>query len=264
MPSTYRYPSDLSDQGRSNVYIGFKSYNTEQRNTFSCHLYAPPGFNITDGAGYGEFNLGVLGGTEAGQQFVTDVLDKKQDLNTENLKAAAGAAANNQYVLSTAFSNFGLGGGAVDRVKDIYGYATGQAINPNTVLQFSNTNIRNFNFEFRMIANSASEATTIKEIVKGFRVGLYPEKSKETSMIYRYPDIWEITFIDAKGGSTDLPNLADCYLTNFSTVYNSQSNAWHEGGSPTDVTIQLSFREFKALNREDISTLEAGGTIIKV
>jgi hypothetical protein len=262
--ATYRYPSNLSDANRNNVYIGFNSYNSESIRQFSCHLYAPPGINIVDGAGYGEFNLGVLGGSPEGQKFVTDVMQGDKDFDSEGLKSALGQAAGNKYLVATAFANNGLGGGTVDRVKDIYGYSTGQAVNPNTVLQFSNTNIRNFSFEFRMVASSKTESETIKSIIGGFREGIYPEKDESTSMIYRYPDIWSINFISANGGSTDLPNLADCYLTDVSTTYNSQGNSWHEGKSPMDVTIQLSFREFKALNKNEISRLENGQVVIKV
>ena len=265
MATTHIYPSDLRDNKRSNTYINFSCRTVQNSEVFSCILYAPPGINITDGAGYGDFNLGVLGGTKAGQDFVTDVIENDSDINKEGLKEALGGAADNKMLTLTAFSNFGLGGGAVDRAKDIYGYATGQAINPNTVLQFSNTNIRNFSFQFKMVASSEAESRTIKEIIKGFRVNLYPEKDQETSMIFKYPNIWDINFFTSKGEGTDLPNLAQCYLTEVNTGYNGTGNSWFgDGKSPSEVSLTLSFREFKALDKDDITTLEDGGAVKKV
>lgn len=218
-------------------------------------LYAPQTFTVTDGAGYGNFDLGVLGTVGSG------AIDKMMSGESEGQAAAMtsqlqGATGGDKYLFMKALSRAGLGNGTTDRLTDIYGYNNKVAANPNTVLQFTNTEIRGFNLEFRMIAQSSPESQQIKSIITSMRRSLYPEG---TNLILNYPDVWDVEFIT--GSERYVPRFADCYLTNMSTTYNSSGNMWHDDGAPTDVTVQLQFREFKALKREDIDALDAGAKV---
>lgn len=251
----FKYPLDM-DRGAT---VNFKSRKSPDgtRVNFECDLYAPVAFTLSDGASYGNFDLGIIGGSGAVDQFMNREGDEKFDSKSITSQFG-GTGAQNKYLTLSAASAVGAGGGVVDKIKDIYGAQQGVVVNPNTVLQFTGNEIRGYNFEFRMIARSQEESDQIRLITEFFRYYMYPEKD---GFLLQYPDVWEVTFNNENGSDQYLPNIADCYLTNMSTIYNSAGNMLHTDGAPTDVTVQLQFREGRALARSDIIALATGNRV---
>lgn len=253
----FRYPKTMSTSNE-NTHISFISRKAPDGTTpnFECDLYAPIAFTMSDGAGYGNFDLGVIGGSGMVQQFMEG---EKVDTAALQSKVAGDATdAQKKFLTLSAGSAVGAGGGVVDKVKDIYGVQKGIAINPNSVLQFTGNEIRGYTFEFRMIAQSIDESNQIRDIINGFRKYMYPEKE---GFLLQYPDVWTIKFGNSQGELDYYPSIADCFLTNMSTTYNTTGNINHKNGSPADVTLQLQFREGRALSRKDILSLQAGNRV---
>ena len=252
--AAFRYPLDM-DRGST---VNFKSRKSPDgtKVNFECDLYAPVAFTLADGASYGNFDLGIIGSSGVVDQFM-DKKGEKFDAKTITSQFG-GEGAQNKYMALSAGSAVGMGGGVVDKIKDIYGAQKGIAVNPNSVLQFTGNEIRGYNFEFRMVARSQAESDQIRFITEFFRYYMYPEKN---GFLLQYPDVWEITFNNENGSDLYLPNIADCYLTNMSTIYNSTGNMLHADGAPTDVTVQLQFREGRALARSDVIALATGNRV---
>ena len=128
-------------------------------------------------------------------------------------------------------------------------------INPNRRTLFRGVRSREFRFSFKMIANSAAEAQEIDNIISLFRRQMYPTSVDAfgVSAGYKYPDPFRINlkYGSAKVGTSILLS----YLTNMDTVYNSSSMGFHVDGKPSEVDVNLSFFEERALARQDI---EAG------
>lgn len=249
------YPEDLGD--KPNISFKSRDPNNNQEGV-SIVLYAPQSISVNDGMGYGNFDLGVIG------SMLRNSVESGE-INSENFKsrleANLGVAGNSggltSALIAKALSNRGLGGSVVDAFADASLFNAGKALNPNTVLQFTGPQLRTFGFEFRMVAQSASESATIKQIVDGFRTRMYA--SKDGDFVLNYPDIWQVKF--NIGNAQYIPSYAESYLTSLNTVYNSSGNMYHSDGSPTDVTVQIQFSEFKALGRGEIEKLNQG-TII--
>jgi hypothetical protein len=252
-----RYPLDLNGYAHPSVmFTGYQSVKGSSVAKTNISLYMPDNYSMTDGASYGDFNLGILG-KEAGT--IVDFLagDAKPEALEKTIKTAT--QASNDKALSTvigaqAFANFGLGSESVKRAADLYLKNNNIAINPNTVLTYSNSTIRGFEFAFKLVASSQQEANEIRKIVNTFRKYMYAEKNGK---LLNYPLKWKIHFLKAGGGANEyLPKPADCYLEGMTSVFNSTGNSFHEDGSPVEVDVTLSFKETKALTRDDIEGLQ--------
>jgi hypothetical protein len=152
---TYRFPSTLvTDKHNTVTFTAFTEAGGGSVTEIS--LYMPPTIAVSDGASYGNLDLGIIGSGGG----IESLIDEEGNLDTAGLTQSLGDAANtgdstlNSAVLAKAFSNFGLGGGVGDRVSDLVLQNKGKAINPNTVLQYTNSEIRQHNFTFKMVAEN--------------------------------------------------------------------------------------------------------------
>lgn len=225
----------------------------------SIYFPMPPGLEISDSMQYDtNFDLGQLGqigkdlidAASSGQtpeqmaeqlrSSVTNTINKFKGMNTA---AAASIAARTLPVIKE------LGGG---RISDVIDFSTKQMVARNTNTRFQGANIRSFSFKFKMVADSADESLLIKNIVNTFREAAYPGGN---NFISEYPGSWKISFLDNGTNNKWLPKLFECYLTSFSSVYNSGTNMWRADSSPIEVDVAMSFAETRALNRADIEEL---------
>lgn len=216
-------------------------------------LYMPPNIGVSDGASYGNFDLGILGQT--GQDIATSLMGGGQIPDSSAIKSRLGMGGDDtmsKAVLSQVFTNFGMGSGLVDRGRDIYLQSESRAINPNTVLQYTNSEIRQLQLTFKMVADNKKESNEIKEIVHMFRKYMY---GKKEGLTLEYPAKWRVMFFTPTGLNSYIPRYDEMYLESLQTSYNASSNLTHQDGAPSEVDVQLSFREARALSREDIERL---------
>ena len=161
-------------------------------------------------------------------------------------------SANGAAVVSLAARQTGF-----DNLANFVDFGAKQVIAPNTNTAFQNSNIRQFQFSFKMMPRDEKEAKTITEIVKRFRQNMYPMGN---DLILTYPPIWNIKFYDGaqSAENTKLPAIYGCYLIGMSAVYNSSGNMFHADGHPVETDVQLTFEETRALTLSDIIKLSEG------
>lgn len=214
----------------------------------SIYLPIPQGLTFGDNMNYSTIDLGVIGdmAQRTIEQFAKEgaksgfgtlaggVMDKLKSMNAE-------AAA---VIASTALASEGT--------TQIVGLGIKKILPPNTNSIFQGSAIRQFGFQFKLVARTQSEAKTAKAIVDVFRKYMYPEGTQD-NILLSYPNTWKITFHQA-----DLPKIAQCYLTSLSTTYNSSTNAFYSDNSPLETDINLTFQETKALNRTMLEKLNRG------
>lgn len=248
--------------------------NTSNRVRFSAYeygatepvnyvdLYTPIGFSLSDGASYGEFQLGAITSQlDAALESAKAAFDSGADHKGGRIGAAAedlvGSAKQlGKDLTSDKWSSLTL---ALDstplapqRIKDLLAYKTRRVVNPNTHTMFTGVSMRKFSFSFSLAAKNAKEANTIQEIVDFFRKYLYPEVT-EGGMIYRFPVFWKVIFIyNNKPDNKYMPIVHDCFMDNFSSNHNPDSNSWHKDGSPVSTSFSLSFTESKTMHRESV------------
>lgn len=126
------------------------------------------------------------------------------------------------------------------------------AINPREFLLFKAPSMRAFSLSFRFIPESPTEAQTVEDIIKWFRVGMYPEITG-AGFAYVFPDAFQLTFKNVEG----IPNLPEMFLESATTTYNPNSMSYYkQGNRPVEVTLSLNFKELQPLNRQ---LVENGG-----
>jgi len=125
--------------------------------------------------------------------------------------------------------------------------------NPNTRALFRNVNLREFNFTFKFIATSPTEARTVENIIRHFRTEMYPESIEAAGIPigYNFPNAFGISF-SYKGAKARIPKLETCYLRNIQTSYNPTSATFHSDGQPNEIDLTLNFVEIRTLHKKDI------------
>jgi len=205
-------------------------------------LYIPPGISFSDGVGYENTNLGILGSTAAdaiargsGENGVQKTIDKLSS-TIDNFR-------------ENAFKN--LTGLAATKSVAIKAGA-GLTANPHTRSVFRDVALRQFSFAFAFLPASREEALEAEKIVKFFRTNLYPDEIPGGAT-YKFPTKFNIGF--KYKGDRIAHRLLPCYLTSVQTAYNSNLGTFHTDGKFSQTNISVTFQEEKTLTRKDI---EAG------
>ena len=244
------------ERARESVQIG-PQYETDL-SLGVVKLFVPVSVAFQDNVNYNQnVDLGVLGGDVAGalasgQGLTNSVLEGLKKTGTSLMDVAStGLDFGDEYArVAAARFTPGVVGSAVR--------LTSQATtNPNTRVLFERVNLRQFNFQFKMIPTSRAESEAIEGIVKHFRREMYPELIAANTG-YKFPNAFGITIHhknDGKEQNAKMQKVPDCFLLGVDTVYNSTSGVFHKDGYPSEVDLTLRFTETKALSKKDI---EAG------
>lgn len=232
------------DAHASRPYVFFQC---TARNSEVIALPIPGSLQFSDGATYNNTELGFLGGSLAG---ITSSV-AANGLSGESVKnAIAGQVTKTigEYKkegdIGTMIQGITAMTGANEGLQSAISIGTGTTVNKNITTEFTSTNTRVFSFQFQLIPRTSSESTKIKNIVKTFREGLYPEA---VGFQLKYPPKWKIEFKTSGSSSLDhLPKIGETYLTEVNTTYNGSTNMWRGDGTPLETTIQVSFMETKA------------------
>jgi hypothetical protein len=244
------FPNNIEQQGGRPV---IRFHCKQGPDSGGATFPAPVGLQVSDSANYGGVELGALGGTAlntfetvGGASSVGDAAGKLAaniGKNVGSLQKAGDAA--------TALLSDKLGS-----VGKAFGIARGVSSNPNITTEFTGTNVRSFSFQYKLVPFSIEETKVIGEIIKFFRINLYPEGE---ILYLKYPSKWDISYHvlskTAKTNERNLPKFGECYLTAFSTTFNGAANAFFEDGNPVEYDINFTFTETNAYTRKDIEDL---------
>lgn len=239
------------------MWIKFSARDSDGNILGSVLLPMPMNVSIADSATYGTIALGAIGGAaiQEAQRFMNE--SQNQNIGSkqawENLKNRTSEAELGLYALQSGI--FGI----PESISSKISFLSKTVVNPNTNTIFQSTGIRNFDFSFSLIPTNKADSDEITKIVKFFRKYLYPEKN-EQNFLLKFPPIWNIKFVYGNGAqvgensdATDkLPKIHECFLTSFSSSYNSEGNSFHRDGSPFDVSCSLTFTETKPNSRETV------------
>ena len=225
----------------------------------SIQLYFPPTLQYNDAVNYNSANLGAGGATALGAlnsgQSIGSALGKGISEGMESIfnltkgtlsqEAAKVAASRISSKLPAGYAAAGAS-------------ALQTGLNPGTRLLFDQPTMRSFSFSFKLIPTSSQEAARIREIIENLRFQLYPREIDLNPGIpigYEFPNIFRIEFAFT-GGTLQIPKIQYCYLKDVQAAYNATSGGvFYEDGYPTEVDLNLTFLEYRALSKRDI---EAG------
>jgi len=254
-PSNLRAP-DYADR----PVISFTCrYKLEAETPISIFLPCPSGISISDGASYNTIDIGtVSAGLNAAAAVVGAV---KGVMGGGSVKGAIGGLKD-KVVANSSFSEVArmaagaMPGGGLGALAD---FGAQQVTNPRTNTAFTGNTIRTFGFTFKLVANSAAESITAKDIHNTFRQMVYAKEV--TALSLSYPPLWTVRFMSGDKGvkkeNPFIPRMHMCYLTAVSSTFNSTSNTWRKDQAPLEIDVALQFQEMKILSQDDIIGLEA-------
>lgn len=214
----------------------------------SVVLYMPSGITVGDVLSYDNADTGIggqLANAAGGAESIGGFIDTMKE-NSKGL-AQSGVA----YALSVASQEKGLVGGAAQQAT----INRGEVLNPHTQMLFKAPMLRQFQFNFKMLPKSRQEAREIVKIVQFFRVAAYPELGSGGSgqgvdmSTFKFPDIFKISYLVDGRENKNMIRIMESYLTAVTVNYNSNSPTFYEDGMPSEVDLQLTFMESKAINR---------------
>lgn len=136
-------------------------------------------------------------------------------------------------------------------------FETKTIMDPRINTRFTGNGMRNFSFNFKMIATSEDESIQVKDIYNAFR--LYSYAKRVGAIALSYPPLWTIKFLIApENGAKEnefIPKIGQCYLNNVGTTFNATNNSWRTNNAPLEVDLTLAFQETQVQTRDNIREL---------
>jgi len=286
----FRYPDDVKEFFSDYIFFEFGKYN--------------PPFAEEAGTGLNQYNNSAA---TFKVQGISVILPMPQDLGSEmrhdwegksftrvgaSAIAALGAGnigkvgntlkdfGGNIEALKTALITVGLnnvpGVGGNISMNDISGSTKGIILNPNAEVLYSNPNLREIGFTFKMVPHTDKEAKTIYSIVHRFRSAASPKYGlpnggdtvkfgdkdfSGSDNFIQVPELCKFTFMKGQNPHPWITQYKPCAITRVQVNYTPDGTyATYEDGAPIAVELQVGFMETKLLYSEDIKNKFGGGT----
>ena len=179
------------------------------------------------------------------EQIATELIDSGK--NDENIAKA----------LRTYFAGKAVGisgGGLLSRTS-------GAVLNPNLELLFEGPDLRQFNYTFKMSAESAAEATQIKSIIRWFKKGMAVRKASG-NLFLTTPNVFRIQYQKGNTGEhhDGLNRVKDCALLGCNVNYTPEGNySTFTDGTMTMYELSLSFGELNPIYAEQYDSIKGIG-----
>lgn len=250
---------------------GLSPIKIQQIKEEKTELFLPLQFSVRDGIQYTDASLGLFGGR------AYEAITGGEGLSGGLKEAIQGMGDSLVGLFDTLSGSGQLGALAAARAaqlpavpqvaRDIIGLAGRVTINPNTRTAFNGVSTRDFLFQFDFYPKSERESETIYYIIRNFRLNAYPGRAKTDTRVpiaYEYPNLYKIRLLSGRDGSKIFRNIGTpiklSYLQNIEANYSrNQGEGLFKNGAPTHVQLSLNFKEYKALDRDDIIAEENDG-----
>ena len=255
--ASLQFPNDLGSN-KSKYYILFKILKTGSSNDLKMSfspgagdskgsyitrpfssspddyiaLYMPASITNVQNASYQSAELGILasvlkateGGTSIDGVDMANIITSATEIGVQAFKSGSSeqrSAANLAQI------------------------SQGKVVNTRTELIFDNIDRRTFTFDFKMIPRTATEAESIRDIVKKFRSNMSPnfDSTSGSNKTMIVPSTFLIEFKPNDGDY--LPKIGRSVCTSCNVTYGGDRPQFYEGGSPVETSMTLTFQELE-------------------
>ena len=149
--------------------------------------------------------------------------------------------------------------GQASGAQNLLTRTTGAIMNPNMELLFNAPQIRNFSFAFTLAPRSREEAKTVIKIIRFFKQGMAPIRSK-SRLFLKSPHTFRLAYkrngSESSGfGVNDHPYLnkfKECAMGSFNVNYTPNgAYSTYDDGVMTAYQINMNFREMNPIYNDD-------------
>ena len=146
-----------------------------------------------------------------------------------------------------------IAGAATGDQKALMQRSSGQVMNPNMEMLFGGPQIRDFSFTFNFTARNATEGKTILQIIRFFKQGMAPIKTK-SNLFLKSPHTFKLEYKNGNKTHKALNRFKECALKTCSLQYTPDGNyATFEDGIMTKYQMSLAFSELEPIFNSDYS-----------
>jgi len=196
--------------------------------------------------------LGKLGQSEEDQESIKKIqksIKKDKGMGSSSLRdvsGALGASAFSQAAATLANQN-------IDQ-NTFLARTGGKVLNPNAELLFQGPVLRDFNFDFLMIARSREEGEEIRRIIRWFKIGAAPKFSNSTFL--KTPDVFSLEYKRGQGPMDQLDTVNrfhDTMALRTIAVDYAPNGYWsaYQDSQPIAVRMSLNFAELRPVYETD-------------
>ena len=157
--------------------------------------------------------------------------------------------------------------GQAANAQNLQTRTTGAILNPNMELLFNSPKTRNFTFAFTLAPRSQKEAMTIIKIIRFFKQGMAPIRSK-SRLFLKSPHTFRLAYKrnaqESDGiGIKDHPYLnqfKECAMSAFTVDYTPNGQySTYEDGVMTAYNITMNFQELNPIYNDDYGAVPSEG-----
>ena len=278
----YEYFRPPNDPAKRREYFSRKTSGPGGRDLLSSSqregtiILPMPKVVDTNGAEWGESKINVIGlaagelaaglglGEIGSKKFSTfnvknsakkleSQARKKLDKQFSDLGGKKGTFGDGaQILMATAVEGVAQAAGANITQNEFLARTGGRVLNPNAELLFQGPVLRDFNFDFTMIARSRDEGDEIRKIIRFLKVGMAPRYQNQVFL--RTPKIFKLEY---KRGIRHLNtvnrfNPSGLALRTLAVDY-APNGYWsaYQDSQPIALRMSLNFAELKPIYDED-------------
>jgi len=250
---------DLADSSRNSAALqGLSSVRkTTKRITDSIALYLPANVLDTTSATYEDTPTGLLG---VGLTDLLTIGSAAEIKDFETMGKTGGKVLKD--FIEASFKRAGgafveaLSGseGAIPLANKVFG----QADNPFVEVFFNTMNVRTFTYNFNFAPRNEAETNEIQQIIQLFRFHMAPELQATNSRYLTLPSEFDIHYMYKANNGQSYENdyygrIGTCVLENVTTNFTPNGVKSFANGAPTQITMNLTFRETETLTKEKIN-----------
>ena len=233
------------------------SYKTTSRITDSVAIYLPPNVTDSTNAAYNGFATGVVGLAAAGG---ANLIEAMRNNDFERAAKSITGTAKGIVMESAKKAVAGMIEGLTEAEGSIelLNSAFGQADNPYMEVLFDKMALRTFTYNFKFAPKNKDERDDVQKIIQLFRFHMAPELKGGNNRFLTLPSTFDIHYMfqqeDGKASENDFYNrIATCVLEACNVNYTPDGVKSFRDGSPTQITMELQFKETELLTKDRIN-----------
>ena len=243
-----------------NVPTGFQAeFKTTSRITDSVALYLPANVSDNTGASYEGMETGIAGLIAAGgEAFVRNMRNNDYEAAASSLISGTTAIAGETVKRLVGEVGALATGTDEETIRGLAAKAFGTAENPFIEMLFKQMNLREFSYEFTFSPRNQKEAEEVQAIIKLFRFHMAPELMGNNKRYLRLPSTFDIHYmyqhsLERGHENNFYSKIATCVLSGVNVDYTPGGVKSFQDGSPTQITMGLSFQETELLTKDMIN-----------
>jgi len=236
---------------------------TTTRISDSIALYLPGSISNNLTAEYSSSAMGVIGfAAAAGLKFTDQFGNDDFEGAAKTLQGAIGSVG--EDILQRALAGIADLSTGVEGTYQFANQIFGRATNPYMEVLFKETPLRTFTYTFSFQPKDQQERDDVQDIIKTFRFHMAPELQEQNMRFMGIPSTFDIHYmyqpatknvpLDWRSAKENpyLNKIATCVLTNCDVSYEDAAKSFRDG-SPTKVTMALSFSETEMITKQKIN-----------